>query len=140
MEESILKSTKKTLGLDSEYTAFDPDVVTFINSVLSDINQLGVGPEGGLTIEDDQAVWDDLDIPPNQLNTAKTLIYLKVRMMFDPPPTSFAIEAMNKQIEQQEWRLSIFREGLIPVTTTTVTVDPIDGDTIITTTEEAVTW
>lgn len=140
MEQSILKSTKKILGLDAGYTDFDLDVITFINSVLSDLNQLGIGPSGGLMIEDAVAVWDDLGIPQNQINVAKTFIFLKVRMMFDPPPTSFVIEAMNKQIEEQAWRLSVYRESLIPVTRTTTSIDPMDGTIETTTTEEVVTW
>jgi hypothetical protein len=61
-------------------------------------------------------------------------------LMFDPPPTSFAIEALNKQIDEQTWRLSIFREGLVPVKTTTTVIDPMDGSIDTTTTEEVVTW
>ncbi len=115
MEPSILKSTKKLLNVEPTYTPFDLDILTHINSVLSFLNQLGVGPIGGLFIEDDTAVWDDLELPPNQLNSVKSYIFLKVRMLFDPPGTSFLIGAMEKQIAEFEWRISEGREMLIPL-------------------------
>lgn len=110
MENSILKNTKKILGIDAEYTAFDLDIITHINSALSILDQLGVGPVGGAMIEDDTAEWTLLDLPQNQTNMVKTYLYLKVRSLFDPPATSFLIDAVNKQIEEHEWRLRAARE------------------------------
>jgi hypothetical protein len=129
MEESILTSTKAILGLDSSYTAFDLDVITHINAAFSTLNQLGVGPELGFFIEDATPVWSDFtDLPPNQMHMVKTYVYLKVRSLFDPPTTSFAIEAMNKQLAEYEWRLNIFREVLLPDPDPEVPLDVIlDG-------------
>lgn len=110
MEESILKSTKKILGLAPEYTPFDLDVITHINAAFSVLNQLGIGPEEGFFIEDENDMWDEYLIPPNQLHLVKTYVYLKVRMTFDPPTTSYLIEATNNQIKEYEWRLNVFRE------------------------------
>ena len=110
MEESILNSTKKILGLDQSYTAFDQDVLTHINASFSILDQLGVGPEGGFAIEDDVPVWDDYPAPPNQLHLVKTYVFLKVRILFDPPPTSYLIQAATDQIKEYEWRLNVFRE------------------------------
>jgi hypothetical protein len=122
MESSILTATKKTLGLAKEYTIFDEDVITHINAAFSILNQLGVGPLDGFMIEDDGAEWEELDLPLNQLMLVKTYIYLKVSMLFDPPQTSFLIEAKTKQIEEYEWRLNVFRE---------VALDPTDPMTEI---------
>lgn len=113
MEESILISTKKNLGLESSYTAFDLDVLTHINAAFSTLNQLGVGPPEGFFVEDSSAVWSEFGVPPNQLHTVKSYIYLKVRMLFDPPTTSFHTEAMNRQIAEYEWRLNVFREEML---------------------------
>ena len=110
MESSILNSTKKILGLDSSFTAFDPDIITFINSAFSTLNQLGVGPVDGFFIEDDKAVWDEFVVPPNQLHMVKTYIYLRSRFMFDPPTPGYLTEAMQKQIQEHEWRLNVLRE------------------------------
>jgi len=115
MEQSILLSTKKILGIAPDYTVFDLDVITHINSSLAIVNQLGVGPQGGLFIEDETTEWDDLDVPDNQLGLLRTYIFLKVRMLFDPPTTSFFIDAMNKQIQEHEYRLSYFREATVPM-------------------------
>lgn len=110
MEESILKSTKKILGLDADYTIFDLDVITHINAAFSILDQLGVGPEGGFYIEDDTSEWSEYALPPSQMHLVKTYVYLKVRLLFDPPATSFLISAANEQIKEYEWRLNVFRE------------------------------
>ncbi len=113
MESSILISTKKILGVAANYTAFDLDILTHINTALAILDQLGVGPVGGFYIEDDSSEWTELAIPQNQLSLVRTYIFLKVRMLFDPPTTSYLIEATKNQIDQLEWRLSIFREELV---------------------------
>jgi hypothetical protein len=110
METSILKSTKKVLGLDPDYTPFDQDVITHINASFSSLNQLGVGPEAGFFIEDDSAEWDDYEVPEIQLQLIKTYIYLKCRILFDPPGTSFHLKASEDQIKEYEWRLNTMRE------------------------------
>lgn len=113
MEPSILTSTKKILGLESDYTAFDLDVITHINTVFSTLNQLGVGGLVPFTVEDDTMTWDDLGLTDDaMLNAIKTYMYLRVRMFFDMPATSFAIAAMNEQIQQLEWRISVMREDV----------------------------
>lgn len=114
MEESILKSTKKILGLEDEYTPFDLDIITHINAAFSLLNQLGVGQEEGFYIEDSTAEWSEFLVPQNQLHLVKTYIYLKVRVLFDPPGTSFLLEAANNQIKEYEWRLNVFREVELP--------------------------
>ncbi|MET0785496.1 MAG: hypothetical protein ABWY25_02165 [Paenisporosarcina sp.] len=114
MESSILISTKKILGVAQEYTAFDLDIITHINAAFSTLCQLGVGPTEGFAIEDEADIWDDFIVPSNQMNMVRTYIYLKTRMFFDPPTTSFHIDAMNKQIAELEWRLNVFREVQLP--------------------------
>ena len=110
MISSILISTKKVLGIGEGYTAFDEDIIMHINSAFSTLNQLGVGPEEGFYIYDETAEWEDIELPDNQLNHVKTFIFLKVRLMFDPPTTSFVLEAMERQIKEFEWRLNVFTE------------------------------
>jgi len=110
MEPSILISTKKILGISANYVAFDLDILTHINAAFSILNQLGVGPDEGFFVVDDTAIWSDFLVPDNQMNLVKTYVFLKVRMLFDPPATSFLIEAANRQIQEYEWRLNVFRE------------------------------
>lgn len=111
---SILNDTKKILGVEPDYTAFDVDIITHINGVFSTINQLGIGPEFGFEIIDDAAEWEDfLGVDPDpRLNSIKTYIYLRVRLLFDPPTTSFHIQAMENQIKEHEWRLNAYRESI----------------------------
>lgn len=110
MNESILTSTKKVLGLDETYEAFDEDIIMHINSVLGILNQIGIGPAAGFAIEDDEATWGDFIGDDLRLNSVKTYVYLRVRLLFDPPSTSYVIEAMKEQIKELEWRLNVQRE------------------------------
>lgn len=111
MENSILTSTKKILGVASDYTVFDIDIITHINTAFSTLTQLGVGPAAGFMIEDASAEWSAF-IPDDdiQYNSVKTYVYLKVRQLFDPPSTSYLITAVKEQIEELEWRLNVHRE------------------------------
>ncbi len=109
MEDSILKSTKKTLGVDPDYTVFDQDIIMHINSAFATLNQLGLGPEMGFMITDNTAKWSDFLIDPKS-NSVQTYVYLKVRLLFDPPTTSYVIAAFEKQITELEWRLNVRRE------------------------------
>lgn len=111
MSDSILNSTKKILGIGADYDAFDLDIITHINTAFTILTDLGIGPDEGFMIEDDSATWDDFLLGDKRLNSVRTYIYTKVRILFDPPNTSFVIEALNKQIAEIEWRLSVYREG-----------------------------
>lgn len=111
MSDSILESTKKLLGIDPEYTAFDTDIVIYINGVLATLNQLGIGPEEGFSIEDDAATWGDFLGDDKRMNSVRTLVYLKVRLLFDPPATSFVLSAQQEQVKELEWRLNVVAEG-----------------------------
>lgn len=111
MDDSILNTTKKILGLEADYTAFDLDILTHINSVLVTLSQLGIGPTTGFVVEDNSKTWGDLLGTDPLLNSVKTYIYLRVRMWFDPPVTGYHVTAMNEQIRELEWRLNTYREG-----------------------------
>jgi len=110
MEESILLSTKKIVGVAEEYTAFDLDIITHINTALSTLTQLGVGPAEGFTIDDASELWHDFIEDDKQYHSVKSYVFLRVRQLFDPPATSYLIAAFDKQIEELEWRLNVHRE------------------------------
>lgn len=103
---SILTSIKKMLGISEEYDIFDADIVMHINSVFMTLTQLGVGPAEGFEIRDELATWDEFLDDLVILNTVKTYMYLKVRMLFDPPTSTALIDAMNRQANELEWRLN----------------------------------
>lgn len=110
--ESILTSIKELLGITEEYTHFDRPIIMHINTVLMVLTQLGVGPAEGFVIEDDTATWADFipDATPVKLDAVKSFIYLKVRLLFDPPQNSALIESINRQISEYEWRLNVAAE------------------------------
>lgn len=112
MEESILTSTKKILGVMDDDTSFDLDIVIYINSALSVLQQLGLGPIDGVAIEDAETTWDELEIEELPiLGQVKTYIWLKAKTMFDPPSTSYLVTAMQEQVTEHEARLSALREA-----------------------------
>ena len=112
MEQSILTSTKKILGIAEDYTVFDLDIITHINTAFSTLAQLGVGPPAGFMIDDHTYMWEDFlgETPDFQNNSVKSYVFLKVRQLFDPPQTSYLIAATEKQIQELEWRLNTHRE------------------------------
>ena len=111
MEESILTTIKKLLGLDESYEAFDTDVIIAINTALMALMQIGVGPKIGFRIEDDEATWEDfLGSDVADLEAAKSYVFIKARLMFDPPSSSVVVEAYNKAAEECEWRLNVQRD------------------------------
>ena len=105
--ESILTSIKKLLGIEEDYVHFDADIIMHINSVLSILTQLGVGPSEGYSIKDANATWDDFITNPAKLELVKSYVYLKVRLMFDPPSSSSAIESMKQLISELEFRIIV---------------------------------
>lgn len=108
MEASILRSTKKSLGLESDYTPFDQDIITHINAAFSILNQIGVGPVNGYMIEGQTNLWAEFLTDTNVQNMSRMYVYLKVRILFDPPSTGYLVESMQKQIDEALWRLNSF--------------------------------
>jgi hypothetical protein len=95
------------LGPEEVYEHFDADIIMHINSAFSTLTQLGVGPEEGFVIKDKTAIWTDFIQDDKRLEFVKTYIYLKVKLVFDPPLSSSVLDAMNRQINELEWRLNV---------------------------------
>lgn len=110
--ESILTSIKKLLGIAEEYDHFDADIIMHINSVLMILTQLGVGPSEGFSIDDETATWEDfLKNDITKLSAVKTYIYMKVRLIFDPPGSSALLKSIEDSIREFEWRLNAASES-----------------------------
>ena len=108
ISESILTSIKKLLGIDENYKHFDADIIMHINSVFSILTQMGVGPANGFSISGKDDTWSAfITDKPNIFSLVKSYVYMKVRLLFDPPLSSAAIESINRQISEFEWRLFV---------------------------------
>lgn len=105
--ESILNSIKKLLGIAEDYDHFDSDIIMHINSVFATLTQLGVGPEDGFSIDDESAKWEDFLPEERMLHSVKSYMFMKVKLMFDPPLSSAVIECTKEQIKELEWRLQV---------------------------------
>lgn len=109
--DSILNSIKKLLGITEEYDHFNQDIIIHINSVFMVLNQIGVGPDKCFRINDKTTTWDEFTSDIDNIEAVKTYMYLKVRLLFDPPSSSIIAEAINKQIGELEWRLNVMVEN-----------------------------
>lgn len=105
--ESILNSIKKLLGIAEDYDHFDSDIIMHINSVFTTLTQLGVGPEDGFSINDETEKWEDFLPEERMIHSVKSYMFMKVKLMFDPPLSSAVIECMKEQIKEMEWRLQV---------------------------------
>lgn len=105
LDGSILQTIKKMIGLEVDYTAYDTDIIVFINSAMMTLQQLGVGPERGFVVTGLTEKWSDFLPSDTMLEGVKHYIHLCVKMVFDPPTSSFVMESMKAQKEELEWRL-----------------------------------
>ena len=107
LDNSILNTTKAALGVELTDTDFDAELLTHINSVLSDLTQLGVGPQTGFFVTDDLAEWGDMIGEEPRLFMIKSYVFNRVKLFFDPPSIGFVLTAMKDQIEKAEWRIAV---------------------------------
>lgn len=105
MSNSVLTNTKQALGYSEDYTAFDFDIILFINSTFATLNDLGVGPEDGFAIADKTTQWEEFLGDDLRLNSVKTYVYLKVRILHDPPKDQVVMDAYQALIEENTWRI-----------------------------------
>lgn len=104
--ESILTSVKQNLGPSADDPHFDPEIITHINSVFADLQQIGVGPSKGFMIEDDTSSWTEyLPADSKAFESVKSYMYLRVKLLFDPPLNASVLESMQAQADKWEWRL-----------------------------------
>ena len=109
--ESILTSVKKLLGIDEEYKQFDVDIIIHINTVFMALTQIGVGPAEGFTVTDEYSTWEEFIGNKPYLNSVKSYVYLRVKLLFDPPLSSAAIDSIKKLADEFEWRLQVAAEN-----------------------------
>ena len=105
-KDSILTSVKKLLQIAEDYEHYDPDIIIHINTFLTVLYQVGVG-KPGFFITDKSATWEDFLVDEAKFNEAKTYVYLRVRLLFDPPTSGTAVEAIKENIKELEWRLFV---------------------------------
>lgn len=111
MDDSILETLKQTLGISKDDDSFDTDLVAHINAALMVLADLGVGPSNGLIITGPQETWAMLAGNREDLEMVKSYLTLKVKLLFDPPSSSFVLESYKNLIAEWEWRLNVRAEG-----------------------------
>lgn len=111
--ESILTSIKKLLGISEDYDYFDSDLIMHINTVFTTLTQLGIGPNEGFSIEDESAKWEDFLPDERMIHSVKSYMFMKVKLMFDPPLSTGVIECIKEQIKELEWRLQVVVDSTI---------------------------
>lgn len=111
MEESILTSIKKLIGMDKDYGHFDSDLIMHINSTFMVLNQMGVGPDTCFYITGEYETWSEFLGEATNLEAVKSYVYMKTRLIFDPPTSSAHLEALKASINEFEWRLNVAAES-----------------------------
>ena len=109
-DQSILLSIKKLLNIDDDDVAFDTDIIILINSEFMTLQQLGIGPEEGFSINEGDTVWADFSTDTTLLETVKAFIYMRVRLIFDPPASSVVADQFNSKINELMFRLNVQAE------------------------------
>lgn len=112
MSGSILDDTKAALGLEASYTAFDQEIKMFINSTLSNVAQLGIGPRNGVRVKDSSITWADVTDDDDRLNQLMDYVFLSVKLLHDPPSIGFVLTVMKELREEAAWRLSKAQEDI----------------------------
>lgn len=110
--ESVLTSIKKLLGIAEDYEAFDIDIIMAINSAFMVLSQLGVGPVKPFIIKGKAETWSDF-METEDYEAVKSYVYLKTRLLFDPPQSSSVVDAMERTMREYEWRLNVIAEGSV---------------------------
>ena len=108
--QSIIRTICKLIGVSSMDDHFDLDIKVHANSAFATLMQLGVGPENGFTVKDKDTKWEEFSDDPVLVEMVKSYMYLKVRILFDPPSSSIVMEAINRNIAEEEWRLRQYVE------------------------------
>lgn len=107
--DSILVSIKKMLGLDKSYTVFDDELIILINTALMVLEQVGLGPNG-FVITGEAETWTDFLTDISKFEGAKTYVYIKTRLAFDPPTNSSLLKSFEETMKELEWRLNVKAE------------------------------
>ena len=115
--DSILTSIKKMLGITEDYIQFDVDLIIHINSVLSILTQMGVGPTTGFVVTDKTQKWNDWFTLTNDMELIKTYVFLRVKMIFDPPGVATVAKSYEQLIREIECRLFVVTDPPLVVET-----------------------
>lgn len=133
MEQSILKSVKQSVGIMPDDQSFDVEIINAVNAEFSILNDLGVGPLIGFIIEDDTKEWNDfLNVEEDEeksiwLSKVKMAVNLRTRLLFDPPKENVLLGSLERQLTEQEVRLSMNRETIDWVNPAPPDVLVVDG-------------
>lgn len=112
VKESILESTKAAMGIVPEYDNFNDQLIMLINSAFSTLSQLGIGPDDGFAIEDNTSTWDEFLNGKRVLNFVIQYVHIYVRLGFDPPQNSSAVQFMKQQLDELTWRINVQAEKM----------------------------
>ena len=103
----VLDSIKKVLGDNPGFEYFNPDIIMQINTFFTVLTQIGVGPKEGVFITDNTTTWSDLFGTDARLNSIKTYIFSRVKLLFNPSQNSSYNEILKDTIKELEWRLNV---------------------------------
>lgn len=130
IKDSILHDVKQMIGQEWDDSSYDLDIMVHINSVFFDLNQIGVGPKDGFSILDATTKWDAYIGASKNLLAVKSYIYIRVRLLFDPPTNGFLVTSLNEQVAKLEWRLMVECDPVPMVISEDEALEPIENTDI----------
>lgn len=114
MNDSILQSIKEMLIGSSEYidsdTEFDAQLILYINTALSILNQIGIGDSSGFTVTGEDETWTEFLGNMSDIEMVKSYVGIHVRLSWDPPSSSYVLNSLKDQLKELEWRLMVARD------------------------------
>lgn len=113
MEESILKTIKQLIGCPDDFEQFDLDLIVHINSSFATLTHLGVGPKEGYRITGADNVWSEFEDDAKKLSLIKDYVYIKTRLLFDPPISGSLMDSLKEQLKEMEWRLYMLYDPIL---------------------------
>ena len=116
MVESILDSIKRMHGISATDTNFDAELIMHINGALMVMTQLGVGPKKGFRILDKSQTWTQFLEGREDLDLVLSDVYMRVRLIFDPPQNSFLVSSLKEQIKEYDWRIEAWHNPIVDPT------------------------
>ena len=105
MEESILKTIKQLIGCPDDFEQFDLDLIVHINLAFATLTHIGVGPKEGYRITGADNAWSEFEDDAQKLSLIKDYVYIKTRLLFDPPISGSLMDSLKEQLKEMEWRL-----------------------------------
>lgn len=100
---TILEDVRKVIGGGLIDHYFDEQICMHINTEIFTLDQLGVVINH--VVVNDETKWTEVIPDIKEFEAIKTWLGLKVRLIFDPPTSSYVMESITSNLNELEFRI-----------------------------------